>query len=101
MLLRQARENSGLSLEAAAGQARVSVNYLRRVEASGQASFPLSQRLSRLYSCSANLFVQQVKHRGQMTTARNGRNVQRLNSSTDRGREARTEIKTKRPHAAG
>jgi transcriptional regulator with XRE-family HTH domain len=74
MLLRQAREQAGLSLEAAARLARVSVDYLRRVEMSGDCSFPLAKKLSRIYSCSANLFILQI---GQTTTAQRSKQKDR------------------------
>lgn len=52
-----ARKAAGLSLEAAAKQAGCSPDYLRRVERNGGCSLPLAQRLSRLYRCSANVFI--------------------------------------------
>jgi hypothetical protein len=52
-----ARSRAGLTIEDAARQARVCVAYLRRVERSGDCSYPLAMRLSRLYRCSANVFL--------------------------------------------
>lgn len=69
MLLRQAREKAGLSIIEAASRVRVCVDYLRRIERTGLCSYPLSQRLSGLYGCSANLFINQI---GQTTKARRG-----------------------------
>lgn len=68
-LLRQARLSAGLTIEAAARSTRVSVDYLRRIELSGDCSYPLAMRLSRVYSCSANVFIQQ---RGQAAQQRSG-----------------------------
>jgi transcriptional regulator with XRE-family HTH domain len=53
----QAREAAGFTIEEAAKRARVCVAYLRRIERNGSCSFPLAMRLSRLYQCSANVFL--------------------------------------------
>ena len=53
----RARESAGLSLEQAAEQARICVDYLKRIERHGGASYVLGERLSRIYRCSANLFI--------------------------------------------
>jgi len=54
---RSAREAAGLSIEEAAKRTRVCVAYLRAVERHGGASYGLAMRLSRLYGCSANIFL--------------------------------------------
>jgi hypothetical protein len=53
----RAREAVGLTLDQAAKQARICSSYLRSVERRGGASYPLALRLSRLYQCSANVFL--------------------------------------------
>jgi len=58
---RLAREAAGLSLEEAAKRARVCVAYLRAIERHGGASYGLAVRLSRLYGCSANVFLYRAK----------------------------------------
>lgn len=63
-----ARQRAGLSLEDAAKQARVCVQYLRRVERSGDCSYVLAMRLARLYRCSANVFLYTTK-KGRETPA--------------------------------
>jgi hypothetical protein len=52
-----AREQAGLSLAEAAKRVQVCVSYLRAIERRGGASFRLAMRLSRLYGCSANIFL--------------------------------------------
>jgi len=52
-----AREAAGFSLEQATQSARICPAYLRRIERSGGCSYPLAMRLSRLYRCSANVFI--------------------------------------------
>lgn len=64
----QARQSAGFSIEEAARQAGCSTGYLRRIERSGGSSYPLAQRLSRLYRCSANLFL--MRSSGQADTKR-------------------------------
>lgn len=61
----QARKKAGLELTEAAQQASICETYLRRVEKSGGCSYPLAQRLSRLYRCSANVFL--MKQSGSET----------------------------------
>lgn len=54
----QARQQAGLTLEQAAKQARIGIPYLRAIEKGrGACSYPLAMRLSRLYRCSANVFL--------------------------------------------
>ena len=61
-----AREKAGLTPEAAAQQARISVGYLRQIERSGRdCSYRLATRLARLYGCSANVFL--LKSEGRQT----------------------------------
>lgn len=57
----QARQKAGLELAEAARQAGCCERYLRRIERSGGCSFPLAQRLARLYRCSANVFLMKMK----------------------------------------
>jgi transcriptional regulator with XRE-family HTH domain len=53
----RAREAAGFSLGDAARRARVSPNYLRRIELHGGASYVLAKRLCRIYRCSIHLFL--------------------------------------------
>jgi transcriptional regulator with XRE-family HTH domain len=53
---RAARESVGLTLEAAARRARVTPDYLRRVERHG-ASYVLARRLAALYNCPIDAFL--------------------------------------------
>jgi len=53
----QARISARLSLEEAAKRARICPAYLRRVEREGHASYVLALRLSALYGCSLNVFL--------------------------------------------
>jgi transcriptional regulator with XRE-family HTH domain len=54
----QAREAAGFTLEQAAKKARICTSYLRAIEKGrGTCSYPLAMRLSRLYRCSANVFL--------------------------------------------
>ena len=52
-----ARENAGLTLEEAARQARIGIQYLRQVERNGRASFTLAKRLCALYQCRLDIFL--------------------------------------------
>ncbi len=54
----QARESAGLTLKAAAKRARISVAYLRRIEKSGAAPYVLAVRLSHIYNCKIDVFLQ-------------------------------------------
>ena len=65
-----ARNRAGLTLEDAACQVRVCVSYLRRVERSGDCSYPLAMRLARLYRCSANVFLYTNKGSETPTTSK-------------------------------
>ena len=53
----RAREAAGLCLADAARRARVSPNYLRRIELHGGAPYVLAKRLCRIYRCSIHLFL--------------------------------------------
>ncbi len=74
----EARERAGLSLEDAAKKARVCARYLRDIERRGGAGYGLAMRLSRLYGCSANLFLYGEGHR----TARTKQTAQRRQTVT-------------------
>lgn len=65
-----ARKRAGLELSEAAKRARVCVSYLRRVERSGDCSYVLAMRLSRLYRCSANVFLYTNKGSETPTTSK-------------------------------
>ncbi len=64
----RARHCANLTIEEAAHRARVCVQYLRRVERSGDCSYVLAMRLARLYRCSANVFLYTTK-KGRETPA--------------------------------
>lgn len=53
----QARQKAGLTLQEAADRARVCVDYLRRLEKLGGFSWPLAQRLARVYGCGPEIFL--------------------------------------------
>ncbi len=63
-----AREAAGLTLEEAALRARISTNYLMRVERHGGASYSLAQRLCVIYGCSLNIFLFTGGQRKSTTT---------------------------------
>lgn len=77
-LLRQARIEAHLTIEEAAGRARISIDYLRRVERSGQCSLPCAKRLGRLYGAPIDLFILQI---GQATTAEHAGKEKKANST--------------------
>jgi len=54
---REARETAGLSREEAARRARVSPDYLKKLESGGQFSYVLACRLSRIYGASGRVFL--------------------------------------------
>jgi len=60
-----AREAAGLTLDQAAKQARICSSYLRAVERRGGASYVLAMSLTRIYGCSANVFI--LKNKGGET----------------------------------
>jgi transcriptional regulator with XRE-family HTH domain len=63
--VRQTREGAGFSIEEAAQRVGCSAKYLRRIEAGGTVSWPLAQRLARLYRASEKIFL--TKRAGRHT----------------------------------
>lgn len=53
----RARKSAGLTPLQAAKRARVSKDYLLRLERTGGISFPLAQRLARAYNCRIDTFL--------------------------------------------
>ncbi|HEX8236059.1 MAG TPA: helix-turn-helix domain-containing protein [Abditibacteriaceae bacterium] len=54
----KARQSAGLTIEQAAKRARIGVEYLRRLERHGGASYVLARRLARLYGgCNIMTFL--------------------------------------------
>lgn len=76
-----AREQTGLSLTAAAKAARVSEGYLRKIERSGDCSYPLAGRLSKLYCCNLNTFIETLAGRRTLPTKRRAKR-----KTADRGK---------------
>jgi len=52
-----ARERAGLTVQQAANRVNICEAYLQRIERHGKAPFEPAMRLSRVYDCSAMLFL--------------------------------------------
>lgn len=67
----RARIKAGFTLKKAAIRMRISEKYLRQLERSGRAPLKTARRLSRLYKCSAEIFIHTphyLEQLGQRTT---------------------------------